>query len=89
MPTTRTAIEMLDRHFLEIRHRILDIAAALDRIGRADDAAKTRSDPRYLELEQAVRLLIDGKPDRAERIQMVFSLPYDQHWKSGLGVGGK
>ena len=89
MPTTRTAIEMLDRHFLEIRHRMLDIAAALDRIDRADDAAKTRSDLRYLQLDQAIRVLTDGKPARAERIQMVFSLPYDQHWKSCFGVGGK
>lgn len=87
MPKTRTAGELLDRHFLEIRHRLLDIAAGLDRIDTADDAAKTRSDPRYLKLAEAVRLLIDGKPDRAERIQMVFSLPYDERWKSKLGVG--
>jgi hypothetical protein len=86
MPTARTAIEVLDRNFLEIRHRMLDIAAGLDRIDRANDAAKTRSDHRYLQLEQAVRLLIDGKPDRAERIQMVFSLPYDGTWPSVLGI---
>ena len=86
MPTTRTAVEVLDRDFLETRHRLLDIAAGLDRIDRADDAAKTRSDPRYLQLEEAVRLLIDGKPDRAERIQMVFSLPYDGKWPAILGI---
>ena len=86
MPTARTAREMLDRCFLEIRHRLLDIAAGMDRIDRADDAAKTRSDPRYLQLEQAVRLLTDGKPDRAERIQMAFSLPYDEKWPSVLGI---
>lgn len=88
MPTTRTANEILDRNFLELRHRVLDIAAGLDRIDRADDAAKTRLDPRYLQLGEAVRLLIDGKPDRTERIQMVFSLPYDEHWKPGFGNGG-
>ena len=86
MPKTQTAVEMLDRHFLEIRHRLLDIAAGLDRIDRPDDAAKTRSDHRYLQIEQAVRLLIDGKPDRTERIQMVFSLPYDEKWPSVLGI---
>jgi len=86
MPKTQTAVEMLDRHFLEIRHRLLDIAAGLDRIDRVDDAAKTRSDHRYLQIEQAVRLLIDGKPDRTERIQMVFSLPYDEKWPSVLGI---
>lgn len=89
MPKTRTAVEMLDRNFLEIRHRLLDIAAGLDRIDRANAAAKARSDPRYLQLEHALRLLIDGKPDRAERIQMAFSLPYDEHWKSSFGVGAK
>ena len=86
MSKTQTAVEMLDRHFLEIRHRLLDIAAGLDRIDRVDDAAKTRSDHRYLQIEQAVRLLIDGKPDRTERIQMVFSLPYDEKWPSVLGI---
>ena len=89
MPTTQTAVELLDRHFLETRHHVLDIAAALDRIDRADDAAKTRSDVRYLQLAQAIGVLTDGKPDRAERIQMVFSLPYDEHWKSSFGVGAK
>ena len=89
MPTTQTAIEMLDRHFLEIRHCMLDIAAGLDRIDRANDAAKTRADPRYLRVQEAIRVLTDGKPDRAERMQMAFSLPYDEHWKSGFGDGGK
>ena len=86
MPTARTSIEMLDGCFLEIRHRLLDIAAGMDRIDRADDAAKTRLDPRYLQLEEAIRVLLDGKPDRAERIQMVFSLPYDEKWPSVLGI---
>jgi len=88
MPTTRTAVEVLDRDFLEIRHRLLDIAAALDRMGRADNAGQVHSDHRYAQLEQAIRVLVDGQPDRAERVQMVFSLPYDEHWESALGVGG-
>jgi hypothetical protein len=89
MPATRTAIDVLDRNFLEIRHCMLDIAAALDRIDRADGAAKTRAEPRYLQLDQAIRVLTDGKPDRAERIQMVFSLPYEENWPRGFGLGEK
>ncbi len=88
MPATRTAVEVLDRDFLEIRHRVLDIAAALDRMDRVDGAGQVHSDRRYTQLEQAIRVLADGQPDRAERVQMVFSLPYDEHWKSALGVGG-
>jgi hypothetical protein len=88
MPTTRTAVEVLDRDFLETRHRLLDIAAALDRMDRVDEAGQVHSDRRYTQLEQAIRVLADGQPDRAERVQMVFSLPYDEHWESALGVGG-
>ena len=62
------------------------VAAGLDRIDRADGAANTRSDPRYLQLEQAIRVLTDGKPDRTERVQMVFSLPYEERWASLLGI---
>lgn len=89
MPTTRTAIEMLDRNFLVIRHRMLDIAAALDRIYRANDSGKVRSDPRFAQLEEALRVLTDWKPDRAERIQMAFSLPYDATWRSNFDIGRK
>jgi len=89
MPTNQTAVEMLDRNFLETRHHVLDIAAALDRIDRAGEVGEARSDPRFGKLEEALRVLIDGKSDRAERIQMVFSLPYDANWKSEIGVVGK
>lgn len=89
MPKTQSAGELLDRHFLEIRHRVLDVAAGLDRIDRADDAAKTHTDHRYLQLEQAIRVLLDGKPDRAERIQLAFSLPYDENWPSVLGINAR
>jgi hypothetical protein len=88
MPTTRTAVEVLDRDFLETRHRLLDIAAALDRMDRVDGTGQVHPDHRYTQLEQAIRVLTDGRPDRAERVQRVFSLPYDEHWESALGVGG-
>ena len=86
MPPTRTAVEALNRDFLEIRHRLLDIAAALDRMDRVDGAEQVQSDPRCTQLERAIRVLADGRPDRTERVQMVFSLPYDEHWKAALGV---
>ena len=78
MTTKLTAAEMLDREFLEIRCRLLDIAAALDRIDRADATDAVQSDPRMAKLQEATRLLVDGQPDRAERMQMVLSDPYDE-----------
>lgn len=77
-----TARDLFDRDFLEMRHRLLDLAAALDRIERGDDAAAVRRDARWTQLQQAVTVLLDDRPDRAERVQMVFSLPFDPAWRA-------
>lgn len=77
-----TAAETLEREFLEIRYRLLDIAAAFDRIDRGDTRHAARSDLRMAQLHDALRILVDGGPDRVERVQMVFSETYDQTWRS-------
>ncbi len=82
MPGKPTAGDNLDREFLEIRHRLIDIAAALDRIDRADGADGLRSDPRLALLRHAILVLTDGQGNRAERVQMVFSDTYDAAWRS-------
>ena len=82
MPMLMTAAETLDREFLNIRCRILDIAAALDRIDRAADPGSVSADPRVTKLREAVGLLTDGKGDRAVRVQMAFSDPYDENWRT-------
>jgi hypothetical protein len=76
-----TAQELFDRNFLEMRHRLLDLAAALDRIDRGDDSATVRRDARWTQLQQALNVLLDGQSDRAERVQMVFSIAYDPAWR--------
>ncbi len=70
---------VLDREYLEIRHRLLDVAAALDRIHRADGASAD-SDQRMEILRQASVILFDSRPNRAERAQLVFSDDYDPAW---------
>ncbi len=77
-----SAVEVFDREFLEIRCRVLDIAAALDRVHRGEAAEKVRSDPRMAQLHEAVDVLRDGKPDRARRVQMIFSDAYEESWRS-------
>jgi hypothetical protein len=78
--TPLPAEQALDRHFLDARCRLLDVAAILDRIGRGDNAHKTATDPRLARVRQAIEVLVDGKEKRAERIQQIFSLDYDQNW---------
>ncbi len=88
MTTTQTANQVLDREFLDIRHRIIDVAATLDRIEKGEGADSARSDPRMVQLTEAIRLLIDGKPQRAERVQMIFSDSYDPNWRTPQPLPG-
>ena len=62
----------MDREFLGVRCRLIELAASLDRMDRAGGAA---ADPRLAQIRQALEILADDKPDRAERMQMAFSLP--------------
>ena len=81
MPGKLNAGDYLNREFVEIRRRLIDIASALDRIDRADGADELRADPRVALLQQAALTLTDGRGDRAERVQMVFSDAYDATWR--------
>lgn len=79
--TALEAAEALDRYFLEARCKLLDLAAVLDRIGRGQGAAATEQDPRLSKIRQALEVLHDQSGGRAERIQQIFSLDYQQGWE--------
>ena len=80
MINPRDAAAVLDRDFLEVRSRILDLAAALDRHERAPNPVAGPPDHRLSQLRQALQALLDPEPNRAETIQLIFSLEYDPHW---------
>jgi hypothetical protein len=69
----------MDREFLGIRCRLIELAAALDRIERHND--KTADDPRLTQILRSLEILANRQPDRAERVQAVFSLPYVETWQ--------
>jgi len=72
------ASEVLNRYFLELRCKLLDIAAILDRLDRGGPLP---ADPRLEQIRQALRELASTSPGRAERIQLIFSRPYDPQWE--------
>jgi hypothetical protein len=76
-----TSPTALDTFFLEARCKILDLAAILDRIDRGGGAAEIDTDPRLTRIREALEVLRDESPARAERIQQVFSLDYDASWE--------
>jgi len=82
MAPTREAVEVLDREFLEIRHRLLDVAAWLDRIDAAADPQRARADARMEQVDRAVSILSDSHADKIRRVQLAFSLEYDANWRT-------
>ena len=68
-PTPRTK-EVIDAYFLEHRAKVIDVAAFLDRIDRADGDC---DDLRMNALIGAIAMLHDGEGDRVRRIQMHLS----------------
>ena len=74
-----TAVEVLEREFLGIRARILEVGAMLDRLDRAE--GDTRTDPRRQRIERALAVLGASNSGRAEQIQMIFSLPFEENWQ--------
>jgi hypothetical protein len=61
----------LERDFPEMRWRCLSLAADLDRVQRG--AGGGADDPRLAQLRAAIRALLSDAPNRAARVQMIFS----------------
>lgn len=81
MPSPLKADTHFEREFLEIRCRLLDIASALDRIEGAAGAEELRDHTRMQWIRESAQVLVDGQPDRAERVQKIFSLAYEENWR--------
>ena len=86
MSQSRSAIDVLDRDFLELRTRLLDLAAGLDRIERGEGSVQ--DDGRMVNIQKALAILADSGADRAEALQLIFSLPYHPQWQSRFVASG-
>lgn len=81
--------QLLDRHYLEVRARLLEIAATLDRIDRGTGSAE--NDARLQQIREGIEILLStddagAASKRAERIQHLFSRPYEANWRTSLDV---
>lgn len=61
--------EILDLQFIEARHKLVDLAAFLDRIDRHPG----EDDYRHQAMKTALPILLSGRPDRARAILEAFS----------------
>ena len=79
IPMTRE--QVVNRYFLEMRCKVLEVAASLDRVDRTEVADNGPCDPRLQQLHQAIRVLLEDGPGRAEKVQTIFSREYDPKWR--------
>ena len=79
--SSKTAEELLDMYFLDARSQMLETAAILDRIERAEGGAKAMDDHRLKKLQNAFDILKNGRGNRAEQFLMLFS---ENSTKQGL-----
>lgn len=61
--------ELLDLQFIDARHKLIDLAAFLDRIDRHPG----EDDYRYAALKAALPILLTARPDRARAVLEAFS----------------
>ena len=84
MPNATPAPQVLDREFLEIRAKLLELAASFDRLDRG--AGSVAADRRTALIQEALAILAARTGDRAERIQLLFSRSYESDWRDRYEV---
>lgn len=73
--STKSAKQLLDMYFLDVRSALLETAAAFDRIERAEGGAEIFQDSRLSNLKQACDIIKNGNHNRAEQFLTLFSDP--------------
>jgi len=74
----KTAGELLDIYFLDMRSALLETAAAMDRIQRAENGNEIMEDPRMKQLHDSLEILKSRKEGRAEAFLRLLSDPFGE-----------
>ncbi len=69
-----TQQQLIEEYFMEVRAKLLDVAAFLDRMDRSVEH-NGNDDFRIVALRQALQALCVDTPDRTYNVQMIFSDP--------------
>jgi hypothetical protein len=73
-PSPLGPTQLVDEYFIENRNRLIEIAAFLDRLDRADSSVSAR-DFRMRAFTDALAVLASGTHERVREIQMLLSDP--------------
>ncbi len=82
----QTSEQILQQEYLLARAKILELAATLDRIDRAQ--GNVEDHPQMKLLQQGFKILTDSAApaSRAEQVQLLFSRTYAEDWRKTFGV---
>ena len=80
----RSASDVLQSEYLIARSKILELAATLDRLDRSSGTVDDH--PQKKLLLEGIEILLSQSPNRAEKLQVLMSRPYDPQWRKSLGV---
>ena len=78
-----TRQQVLDLYFMDARHKLLDVAAFMDRVERAQGS----EDFRMKAFREALKEINSGKANRAERVLLAFSDPTTEPIDKAPGKG--
>ncbi len=85
--SNRSAPEILQESFLEVRAKLLEVAATLDRIDHAATVnGESVDDAKRDQIDQAIHILLRNDATRANDLQLLFSRDYDSQWRKRMKV---
>lgn len=85
----RTADRILDETFLEVRAKLIEVAATLDRIDRSADDGSPLSASQAAkrdQIDEAIRICLRDDPARTELLQKLFSRKYASDWRNQMQI---
>ena len=85
----RSSDQICNETFLESRAKLLEVAANLDRIDRAvadGSMLSSESQTQRQTITEAIEILLSSQPDRAARLQHLFSRKYDSDWRQKMQI---
>ena len=84
MTKVRNSTDVFDQEFLPIRAKLLEVAASLDRLDRANGSLASES--RLKQVRSAIEVLLGPDDDRAEQVQLIFSRPFEDDWRDKVDL---
>ncbi len=80
--------DIVAESFLDVRAKLLQIAATFDRIDRGRKAGplSASTQARRELLTEATEILLSDAPNRAEKMQQLFSRQYETDWREQFGL---